>query len=184
MSGYIDGENYINAASKNKELQKKAKVYSTAKIERILDDMKKGYQADMDPFYQGNILYRDAGILFEYTEEELEELSKCADDCVYFVEKYCKFLNDKGRTLVNLRDYQKEILDMYSDEVYDEEIDQFIPKNRYIVILQSRQTAKCLEGNSYVEILDFSGTFLNKIKNNIRKVLLQIKERWKKLIRI
>ena len=134
------------------EEPKRTVVYSSALIDQMLEDRRKGYQIDMSPFFQGNVMYRDAGVSFKYTQEELEEILKCSEDCLYFVEKYCKFLNDKGRTLVNLRDYQKDILKLYSDEVWDEEIGDAIPKNRYVILLQSRQTGKCVEGCTEIEL--------------------------------
>lgn len=71
-----------------------------------MEDIKGGNSADMNPFFHGDVDYRDAGVPFEYTDWEKEELEKCSTDIIYFATHYAKFLNDKGRTLVKLRDYQ------------------------------------------------------------------------------
>jgi len=92
---------HSNIMDKQAEAEKRSKVYSTEKIDEII----KTGDKDRNPFWHGNVNFRDADIVFEYTEHELEELEKCASDPIYFIENYCKFLNDKGRTLVKLRDY-------------------------------------------------------------------------------
>lgn len=124
-----------NALDKDSESKKMSKVYSTAKINQILEDIKKGKKPDLDPFFHGKKEYRDCGITFERTEEEEEEYKKCALDCIYFVEKYVKFKNDKGFTLVKLRDYQKDVLHLMSDEVWDEELQDVTFKSRRVCLL-------------------------------------------------
>jgi hypothetical protein len=94
-----------NALDKASESTKMSKVYTTIKINQILEDIKKGKKPDLDPFYHGKKDLRDTGITFEKTEEEEEEYRKCALDIIYFVSNYVKFKNDKGFTLVKLRDY-------------------------------------------------------------------------------
>lgn len=101
----------------------------------MLEELAKGGEPDMDPFWHGQQQYRDAGIIYEYTDEELEEIEKCTNDPIYFVEKYCTFKNDSGRSTVRLREYQKRTLHLYGDEEYDEVSDTIIPKHRRIVIM-------------------------------------------------
>lgn len=157
--------------SKLKDEKKSATVYSTAIINQVLEDMKRGFQPDMTPFFQGDLLQRDSGLLFKYTDEEIAELEKCSKDCIYFVEKYCKFLNDKGRTLVKLRDFQKDILKLYSSEKWDDGVEGYIPENPYIILLQSRQTGKCIDGCSHIEIKNEKGLW-TKLKEAIKKKFL------------
>lgn len=143
-----------NRLDKQSEKEKRSKVYTTERIEQIIKDQATGGSPDMDPFFHGLTDYRDQGIAFEYTDHELAELEKCSNDCIYFVENYCKFLNDKGVTLVKLRDYQKRLLNLMSAEKYDEVSDSIIPENRRIVVMQSRQTGKCVTGDTLVDILE------------------------------
>lgn len=105
----------------------------------------------MTPFFHGKTEWRNADITFEYTEEEIEEINRCSIDPVYFVEKYGTFLTDKGKRRVNLRDYQKEVLELMGEEYYDEANDVIRPVNQRIILLQSRQTGKCI--SMYSEVL-------------------------------
>jgi hypothetical protein len=44
------------------------------------------------------------------TDKELNELAKCVNDIVYFVENYIVVMTNDGAQRVTLRDYQKEII--------------------------------------------------------------------------
>lgn len=179
----------VNALDKAAESNKMSKVYSTVKINQILDDIKRGKKPDLDPFFHGKKDYRDCGITFERTEDEDEEYKKCALDALYFIEKYVKFKNDKGFTLVTLRDYQKEVLHLMSDERWDDELQDVTFCNRRICLLQSRQTSKCIcadtqivttkEEELYItnllsEKYSIYNYFINKIKNIINTVYQKI----------
>lgn len=131
-----------NALDKVSESNKMSKVYTTAKINQILDDIKHGKKPDLDPFYHGKKDLRDNGITFERTEEEDEEYKKCALDIIYYVSNYAKFKNDKGFTLVKLRDYQEDSLHLLGDEVWDEELGDIKLKHNKLIFLQSRQSSK------------------------------------------
>ena len=161
-----------NALDKDSESKKMSKVYSTAKINQILEDIKKGKKPDLDPFFHGKKEYRDCGITFERTPEEEEEYKKCAMDCIYFVEKYVKFKNDKGFTLVTLRDYQKDVLHLMSDEVWSEELEDVTFATNRLILLQSRQTSKCCVSDTQIIIDKNEENYINntlKIKYNLFK---------------
>lgn len=138
-----------NALDKASESTKMSKVYTTIKINQILEDIKKGKKPDLDPFYHGKKDLRDTGITFEKTEEEEEEYRKCALDIIYFVSNYVKFKNDKGFTLVKLRDYQEDFLHMLGDEIWDDNLQDVRMKNRRCISMQSRQTGKSTTVVSY-----------------------------------
>ena len=127
-----------NALDKASESSKMSKLYTTEKINQILDDIKRGKKPDLDPFYHGKKDLRDSGITFEKTEEEEEEYRKCSMDIIYFVSKYVKFKNDKGFTLVKLRDYQIDFLHMLGDEIWDDELQDVTMKRRRCICMQSR----------------------------------------------
>lgn len=97
--------------------------------------MNRGEKVDMMPFFHGKVEWRNSDITFEYTQEEWEELQHIMEDPVYFVEKYCTFLTDKGRKTVKLRPYQKDVIHMICDEVYDEKLEILKPKNRRVLLL-------------------------------------------------
>jgi len=147
---FNENEKRYNKLDKLAEGEKLQTVYSTEKVEKILKDMGKGLQVDMSPFFHGDTRYKDAGLLYNYTEHEIEELQKCADDCLYYVKNYCKFLNDKGRTLVQLRDYQEQYIQMLGEQEYDEDIGESIPKNRRIITMMARQSSKTTSTAAYM----------------------------------
>lgn len=133
---------HSNVIDKQAELEKKSKVYSTEKIKEITTNVLNGGKADTTPFFHGSPDWRDAGVIFEYTDEELEIMDKCANDCIWFVEHYARFLNKKGRTTVKLYDFQKENLKILSGEHWDPDEEVIMPDNPMVCLLQSRQTSK------------------------------------------
>lgn len=143
-----------NRLDKQAEREKRSKVYNTEIINQIIKDQASGGEPDMSPFWHGQTDYRDTGIAFEYTDHELAELEKCSNDAIYFIESYCKFLNDKGRTLIKLRDYQHRLIGLMSAEKYDDVSDTIVPANPRIVVMQSRQTGKCVTGDTLINIPD------------------------------
>jgi hypothetical protein len=57
--------------------------------------------------YRNNSKLKLPGVTLQYSEEELREYVKCAQDPVYFCEKYVKVKTlDKGIVPFNLYDYQ------------------------------------------------------------------------------
>lgn len=130
-------------ADKKQTTDNRAKrIYTSAIIDVLLADAAQGLEIDTDPFYMGDLELRAPHIVFEYTEWEIEEFKKCMMNPIYFIEKYCKFQTDNGRTQVTLREYQKEMIHMLTDCHYDDEVGEFIPDNRNCIIMASRQTAK------------------------------------------
>ena len=146
---------HSNVLDKQAELEKKSKVYSTEKIKDITSNVLNGGKADTTPFFHGSPDWRDSGVIFEYTDEELEIMDKCSNDCVWFVENYAKFMNKKGRSTVKLYDFQKENLKTMSGEHWDPEEDVIMPDNPMVCLLQSRQTSKCLSGNSIIDTKEY-----------------------------
>lgn len=138
------------------------RVYSTALINKLIEDRNQGYDIDFDPFFNRDTELRASNIPFKMTDEEMEEYQKCYDDPEYFINKYCKFMTDKGLSTVELREYQKKVIDIVTAESYDSEIDDVIPSNRNIVWLASRQVGKCLCFNELVTLS--SSKTLNGIK--------------------
>lgn len=157
-----------NALDKQAESAKMSTVYTTAKINQILEDIKKGKKPDLNPFYHGKKDLRDSGITFERTEEEDEEYKKCALDPIYFVANYVKFRNDKGFTTVKLRDYQEDVLHMMADEVWSPELNDITFKTRRLILLQSRQTGKCFTQSNKLTC-KATKQILNLPYNNKRK---------------
>lgn len=128
-------------ATKKQEDKKKNVVWSTKKVDAWLKDYAEGYTRKENPWLDGTIGVRRANLIYEYTAEEIEEITKCAKDVIYFANTYCYCMQgSKGYQPLTLRDYQKEVLKSYSD-------------NRFSITLAARQVGKC-SINSTINILD------------------------------
>ena len=67
------------------------------------------------PFYEKDINYKKANMLYDFTEEEIEEYQKCANDAVYFTNKFAFSMTDDGVRQIKLRDYQIEVLKSFQE---------------------------------------------------------------------
>lgn len=108
-------------------------VFTTKKVEEVSKKLADGYQIarENNPWWQGEVGVRKSGLTFSYTKDELEEYYKCAVDVHYFAEQYCEIKAEDGAIKnIKLRDYQKDILDLYDD-------------NRFSILCASRQVGKC-----------------------------------------
>lgn len=132
-----------DAGAETSMKRKKSIIWTTAKINSLLDDMNNhGLIPVTSPFFMNDRNYRDANIIFQLTDKEKEEWIKCSADCIYFISNYVKFETDHGSVLIHLRDYQLEFIHKLSDEYWDPEIKEFVPKIRYLISMQSRQLGK------------------------------------------
>ena len=62
--------------------------------------------------YLGNQNLKRSNVKIAWTTDQVQEWMKCAQDPVYFVEKYVKIVNiDKGLVNFNLYDYQRNIVE-------------------------------------------------------------------------
>ena len=115
----------------------KGKVWTTKRIQEQIERVEGGLPADMEPFYENQLTSRNANIVFEYTDEELQELARCANDVVYFANKYCYSMTDEGIAKITLRDYQKDMLADFQ-------------QNRWVVLLASRQIGKTVTSSIFI----------------------------------
>jgi hypothetical protein len=136
---------------KNKR-ERARKIYSTAIIDKLIADRNLGYDIDFEPFFNRDTSLRSADIPFKMTDEEMEEYQKCYDDPEYFIGKYCKFMTDKGMSTVELRDYQKKVIDIVTAESYNPDLDDVVPSHRNILWLASRQVGKCSVATTKIEL--------------------------------
>jgi len=122
--------------SKNNE----GNIWSTERVEKLLfeaEDMGLDYKEVDNPFHENDPELRRGNIIFEYTEEELEEIKKCASDVIYFANKYCKVMTDDGIRQILLRDYQTQILSQYQ-------------KHRKNVFVSPRQSGKTITSSIFL----------------------------------
>jgi hypothetical protein len=118
--------------------------WTTEKVEALIEYANEEgleYKEIDNPFYENDPALKKGNILFKFTQYELNELEKCANDVIYFANRYCKLMTDDGVRNVTLRDYQEQILSSYQ-------------KNRFSIFLAARQSGKC---NSPVSSATWTG---------------------------
>ena len=75
----------INFGNLNKEkAEDRRYVWSTEKIENMLRQMDEGYKPRVSPFYDNDVAFRKGRLVFKYTDDEIAELKKCANDIIHF----------------------------------------------------------------------------------------------------
>lgn len=90
--------------------------------------------------YMNNPLLRAANAAMPISQEHIEEIKKCRDDIIYFVRNYVKIITlDQGPQLFELHDYQEEWI-------------KACKENRFVMGKWSRQSGKCVTGNTRVKI--------------------------------
>lgn len=158
-------------------IKKKDLVWTTQRVDKWMKDYSEGVIHKNSPWLDGTIGVRNPNIVFEYTPKEIEELTKCAKDIMYFANNYCYCLyGSRGYQPLKLRDYQEEMLKTYST-------------NRFSICCASRQCGKC-SLCSYINILDKNETckktinelymentkktFLSQLKNYLYKLYQKI----------
>jgi len=84
----------------------------------------------MSDLYLNNPLLNRKHTVHNYTEEQILEFKKCAEDIEYFAENYFTIVHiDKGKIKIPLYDYQKKLLSQFTDK-------------RFNIVTQSRQSGK------------------------------------------
>lgn len=82
--------------------------------------------------YNGNLSLKRTRTSINWTKELTDEFKRCADDPIYFSQKYVKIVTlDDGLIPISLYDYQLEIIDKFN-------------KNRNTIVLTGRQQGKAL----------------------------------------
>lgn len=90
--------------------------------------------------YKNNPNLKSVGVIQNFTQEEIQEIAKCSNDPIYFINTYVKLVHiDHGLIQMKLRDYQEKMVRTYH-------------KNRKSVTTAARQTGKCFCINTYVTI--------------------------------
>lgn len=113
-------------------------IWTSQKVEQYLDALDNGAKPKTgSPFYENNPLLRKGNLVFEYTEEELSEVKKCARDIVHFANHYCKVMTDRGLEIIKLRDYQIDMLRNYQE-------------HRFNIVNAARQIGKTVVASIFV----------------------------------
>ena len=104
-------------------------VWSTPSLQAAIKGLEEGKKLIANPFYEGNTKILKGDLVFQRSEEEINEWVKCKNDIVYFAEKYCKLMTPQGIQHITLRGYQKKYL-------------KHLEKHRLSVYLACRQCSK------------------------------------------
>lgn len=124
-------------AKKDKTIKKNI-LWTSKRVDDWMKDYSQGMIHRESPWADGMIGVRNPDIVFEYTQEEIEELTKCANDIIYFANNfgYC-MQGSKGYKPITLREYQEEMLDSYY-------------KYRFNIVLSSRQIGKTVTAALFI----------------------------------
>lgn len=114
--------------------EEKQFVFNSDNILEIIDKQSQGFSLPryMNPWFKNQIGVRKLGVVYEWTDHEIDEFTKCALDIHYFANNYCQIKSEDGQVRqMKLRDYQYKVLDTYT-------------KNRFTLNMSSRQTGKTI----------------------------------------
>ena len=82
--------------------------------------------------YNGNPNLKQIGTAISYTSEQVQEIMKCINDPIYFIESYCQIVSlDKGLIPFKLYECQKRKVDL-------------ILNNRKVILMEGRQQGKTI----------------------------------------
>lgn len=117
-----------------KDIEEKLNIFTTKKVNDLISRQNLGDKVYLHEkiWFKNEVNVRKARIKFAPTKGELDEYTKCKININYFANKYCKIKREDGTIgPMKLRDYQKEILDLYNN-------------NNYSILMASRQTGKTI----------------------------------------
>jgi hypothetical protein len=130
-------------AKQTKEEEERKFIFTTKLVEEVTDKINDGVvlKRYQNPWFSSEIGLRKSGITFMMSDDEIQEYIKCKLDIHYFAEKYCRIKTEDGSIQnITLRDYQKDILDLYT-------------KNRFSMLMGSRQIGKTI--NAAITMLHY-----------------------------
>lgn len=89
-------------------------------------------------YYNGNKKLKNSGVQTKYEEWQIEEFKKCAEDPVYFIDKYVKIITlSKGLVNIKMYPFQPEFI-------------RHMHNNKYSIAKFPRQTAKTTTAACYI----------------------------------
>ena len=120
----------FNPVKEDKDgIMAKRMIWSTKSLDLALNGLIAGRKLVANPFYEKNTSLLKGDLVFDRTQDEIQEWLKCKNDILYFAEKYCKLMTPEGIKHIVLRDYQKNYL-------------RHLEKNRLSIYLSCRQSGK------------------------------------------
>lgn len=92
--------------------------------------------------YKNDNSIRGPYVNYPYTQIQLDEMSKCANDSFYFIQNYTK---------INTLDYGVQLFEPFQ---YQKNMIKMMDENRFTIFTTSRQAGKCVDYNTMVTIRD------------------------------
>lgn len=105
-------------------------IWTTGALDTAVNALAVGKRLKVNPFYENEVKLLKADLVYERTDEEIEEWHRCRKDIIYFADKYCKMMTPEGIQHIELRDYQRDYL-------------EHLMNNRLSIFLSCRQSGKC-----------------------------------------
>lgn len=90
-----------------------------------------------DMSFQSNPRLKQVGVEFAFTQDQIDEINKCREDPVYFIEKYVIFMTDDGNRTVQLFPFQKQLITEFN-------------ANRWVIVKTPRQIGKTTTTVGYI----------------------------------
>lgn len=156
--------------------EKYVNILTTQKVNEIIKKGSQGLKLSLNEniWFDKKFGARKAKLNFAMTKGEIDEYTKCKMDVHYFANKYCHIKREDGTIgPMKLRDYQKDIIDLYV-------------KNRYSILMTSRQLGKTVSASivilHYVSFQEDKGVMVvaNKGATTI-EIIEKIKSIYKSL---
>lgn len=150
-------------------VQAKRMIWSTQSLNLALRGIEQGRKLVANPFYENNTKLLKGDLVFQRTQEEIDEWMRCKNDIIYFVEKYCKLMTPEGIQHVTLRDYQVDYL-------------RHLEKNRLSIMLSARQAGKTTTSALFMlHYICFNVDKNALVLGNKRKTAIEILDKAKKI---
>ncbi len=143
-------------------------IYTTKIIEFIREELNNDSSLFVEsPFYQNNPALRKGNLLFDLSNEELEEIARVKEDILYLANKYTKVLSSTSGASsgVQLYGYQEEYL-------------KLMVKNRFVIGMLARQSGKTLMEAIYCVYSILNGKNV-LLCSNLRATSVEILEKVK-----
>lgn len=150
-------------------VQAKRMIWSTQSLNLALKGIEQGRKLVANPFYENNTKLLKGDLVFQRTQEEIDEWIRCKNDIIYFVEKYCKLMTPEGIQHVTLRDYQVDYL-------------RHLENNRLSIMLSARQAGKTTTSALFMlHYICFNVDKNALVLGNKRKTAVEILDKAKKI---
>lgn len=150
---------------------KKAKsvIWSTKSLELAMKGLEQGRRLVANPFYENNIKLLKGDLVFQRTQEEINEWILCRKDILHFAESHCKLMTPEGIKQITLRNYQNKYL-------------THLTKSQLSIYLSCRQSGKTT--TSAIFLLHYACFNVDKnalVLGNKRRTAVEILDKIKKI---